>query len=348
MTWGIDRWRLGLLPRLCPAHIAIAFYFLFACLSLFFAAPNPRAGLPKLLGIAELCAITLITSDLASRPRVFPRIARTVAITSLASAGAALLGLVLFYAGIGSSLIGIYGELEPSSWYARVQAGTHNPNLLASFCIFASAIVAHRNGGLPVLLRRLTLTALWITVCLTFSRGILGFVLAAVIRGANTRFRRRVAAVCGALSVVIVISLTIWNPSINPAHPLDVSFRTSESSRLQAATSSIATLLGHPLFGSGLGTSPGQYLGAPFDSHLTPLNIAATLGLPSLISFVCLITLLWRKRLRPTDLCVWGGLAGMALDGLAQDTEDFRHLWVMLGLASANASAPQKARESRE
>lgn len=31
----------------------------------------------------------------------------------------------------------------------------------------------------------------------------------------------------------------------------------------------------------------------------------------------------------------------MALDGLAQDTEDFRHLWVMLGLASANASAPE-------
>ncbi|HXU36909.1 MAG TPA: O-antigen ligase family protein [Blastocatellia bacterium] len=346
--WAIDRWRLRLLPRLCPAHIALALYFLFACLSLLFAAPNPRAGLPKLLGIAELCALTLITSDLASRPRIFPRVARTVAITSLVSAGAALLGLAFFYAGISSHLIGIYGELEPSSWYARVQAGTHNPNLLASFCIFASAIVAHRDGELPGWLRRITLTALWITVCLTFSRGILGFILAAVIRGANTRFRRRVAAVCGAVSAGIMISLTIWNPSINPAHPLDISFRTSESSRLQAATSSFATLLRHPLFGSGLGTSPGQYLGAPFDSHLTPLNIAATLGLPSLISFVFLVTLVWRRRMRPTDLCIWGALAGMALDGLAQDTEDFRHLWVMLGFAGANASVPEKARECRE
>jgi hypothetical protein len=346
--WAIDRWRLRLLPRLCPAHVALALYFLFACLSLLFAAPNPRAGLPKLLGIAELCALAFITSDLASRPRTFQRIARTIAITSLVSAGAAILGLVCFYAGISSHLIGIYGELEPSRWYARVQAGTHNPNLLASFCIFASAIVAHRNGELPVWLRRITLTALWITVGLTFSRGILGFILAALIRDANTRFRRRVAAVCGAVSVAVVIALSVWNPSVNPAHPLDMSFRSRESSRLQAATSSISTLLRHPLFGSGLGTSPGQYLGAPFDAHLTPLNIAATLGLPSLISFVFLITLVWRRRLRPTDLCIWGGLAGMALDGLAQDTEDFRHLWVMLGLASANASAPQKTCECLE
>jgi hypothetical protein len=336
--WAIERWRLRLLPRLCPAHVALALYFLFACLSLFFGSPNPRAGLPKLLGVAELCALAFITSDLAERPRVLRGIARAIATTSLLTAAAALLGLLFFYEGMSSPLIGIYGELEPSRWYARIQAGTYNPNLLASFCIFASAIVAHRDGELPVWLRRITLAALFITVCLTFSRGILGFALAAVIRGANTPFRRRVAAVCAVVCVGIMISLTVWSPSINPAHPLDLSFQSIDSSRYQAATSSLATLLRHPLFGSGLGTSPGEYHGAPFDSHLTPLNIAATLGLPALISFVFLITLLWQRRLRPTDLCVWGGLAGLALDGLAQDIEDFRHLWVMIGLAGASLS----------
>ena len=334
--WAIERWRLRLLPRLCAAHLALALYFFFAFLSLLFASPNTSAGLPKLLGVAELCALTFITSDLASRPRVFRAIARTIAITSLVTAAVGIVGLLLFYNGTNSRMIGIYGELEPSPWYARVQAGTYNPNLLASFCIFASAVVAHRDGELPALLRRITLAALWITVLLTFSRGILGFVLAAMIRGANTRLRRRAAAVYAVGCVGVVISLSVWNASINPTHPLDLSFRSIDSSRLRAATSSLATLLSHPLFGSGLGTSPGQYQGAPFDSHLTPLNIAATLGLPSLISFTFLLTLLWRRRMRPTDLYIWGGLAGLALDGLAQDIEDFRHVWVIIGICDAN------------
>jgi hypothetical protein len=337
--WVIERWQARQWPRLRPTHAALALYFFFACLSLLLAAPDPRAGASKLLGVAELCTLAFITSNLVSRPGVSRSIARAIAVTSLVTAAAAMAGLLLFYAGVGSRLIGIYGELEPSRLYARVQAGTYNSNLLASFCIFASTIVTHRDGKLPVWLRRITLVALWITVCLTFSRGILGFALATVIRGANTRCRRRVAAVCAVGCVGIVISLTVWNPSINPAHPLDMSFRGADSSRHQAATSSLATLLRHPLFGSGLGTSPGQYHGAPFDSHLTPLNIAATLGLPSLISFTFLITLFWRRRARPTDLSIWGGFAGLAVDGLAQDIEDFRHLWVMIGLADASAGA---------
>jgi hypothetical protein len=339
VAWAIERWQIGKRLRLEPAHAALALYFLFAVLSLLFASPNPQAGLPKLLGVAELCALAFITSDLASRPRVLRGISRAIAITSLVTATAGIVGLLLFYAGTRSGLIGIYGELEPSRWYARVQAGAYNPNLLASFCIFASAIVARREGQLPVWLRRISLAALWTTVFLTFSRGILGFVLAALVRGATTQFRRRVAAACAVVFVGTVISLTVWNPSVNPARPLDLSFQNVDSSRHQAAASSLATLLRHPVFGSGLGTSPGQYQGAPFDSHLTPLNIAATLGLPSLISFVFLITILWRRRLRPTDLYIWGGLAGLALDGLAQDIEDFRHLWVMIGLAGASLSA---------
>ena len=338
ITWLIERLQLRNWPRFRAAHAVLILYFSFACLSLSFS-PNPRAGLPKLVGVAELCTLAFITSDLASRPRILPGIARAIAITSLITAAATIVGLLLFYTNVRSPLVGIYGELQPSPWYARMQAGTYNPNLLASFCIFASATVAHRDGGLPVWLRRVTLAALWITVFLTFSRGILGFVLAAAIRSANTRRRRLAAAVFAVCCVSLVISLTVWNPSINPAHPFDLSLSSIDSSRHQAATSSLATLLRHPLFGSGLGTSPGQYHGAPFDSHLTPLNIAATLGLPVLIAFSFLMTSLWRRRRRPTSLAIWGGLAGLALDGLAQDIEDFRHLWVAIGLADADRGA---------
>ena len=346
VLWAIERWHLGSWPRLRPAHVALALYFLLACLSLLFSSPDLRSGAPKLLGVAELCTLAFITSDLVSRAGVSRSIARVIATTSLVTAGAAIIGLLLFYAGNGSPLIGIYGELEPSPWYARVQAGTYNPNLLASFCIFAAAIVARRDRELPAWLRRITLAALWITVFLTFSLGILGFVLAALIRNAITPRRRAGAAVCAVALLVITLALTVWKPSINPAHPLDARLENATSSRSQAASSSLNTLLSHPILGSGLGTSPGRYRGAPFDSHLTPLNIAATLGLPALVVVSFLITSLWRGRRHPTDLAIWGGLAGLALDGLAQDIEDFRHLWVMIGLADARSIEAERARAS--
>lgn len=338
LAWVIECWQLGNWPRLRPVHIALALYFLFACLSLFFASPHPVSGLPKLVGIGELCTLAFITSDLASRPGVSPGIARAIAITSLITGAAAVAGLLLFYGGVRLPLIGIYGELEPSQWYARVQAGTHNPNLLASFCIFAAAIIARRDSGMPVALRRLALGALWVTVVLTFSRGILGFIVAAMIRNAHTPKKKKIAGAVGISCAVIMLSATLWNPVLDPSHPFAAHLQTAPSTRLQAATSSLQTLSAHPLFGSGLGTNPGTARGLAFDAHLTALNVASTLGLPALVALLFLIASLWLRRGRPTDLAIWGGLAGLALDGLAQDIEDFRHTWVIMGLSDANAT----------
>jgi hypothetical protein len=47
------------------------------------------------------------------------------------------------------------------------------------------------------------------------------------------------------------------------------------------------------------------------------------------------VVVLWRERRRPTSSATWSGLAALAVDGLAQDIEHFRHVWVMLGLADA-------------
>jgi small-conductance mechanosensitive channel len=77
-------------------------------------------------------------------------------------------------------------------------------------------------------------------------------------------------------------------------------------------------------------------LGQPFRAHLTPLNVAATLGLPALVALSVFVALLWRERRRPTDVAIWSGLAGLALDALAQDVEHFRHVWILLGLAAAS------------
>lgn len=385
-----ERRRSGDWAGFRSSYIAAACYFGAASLSLLLAAPSVRAGIPKLIGIGELCALFVITSDVVNRPGMMKAIRLVVTATSLLAGIAAIAGLALFFAGVPTALIGSYGDLVPSPWYARVQAGTYNPNLLASYCIFAYAVIASDNDPISPRLKRWASIGLWITVLLTFSRGILGFILAALIRKAETPGRRKLAVVYAAGCVLVIASLTWWNLSLDPSHPLRASL-TSEppTVRRQALVTSFQSLLAHPLFGTGLGTSPGMKRAegggrraeeggrqsavgsggkgegggrraessrqsavgswrrvegeaVPVDAHFTFLNIGATLGLPALAAFVWLIVALWRGRGRPTDLAIWGGLTGLGLDGLGQDIEDFRHLWVLLGLAAADSESTGK------
>jgi hypothetical protein len=320
-------WLLGR-PRLNLAHAAIAAYLGFAALSLI-GAPDKAQGALKLLGVAELCALAVITSDLASRPKIADQIQKVIVATAFVTAMVAIAGLMLFYLGASTRLIGSSGDLIPSSRYARVQAGFRHPNLLASFCIFASAIAAQQKGRLF----KVTQLALSVAIIFSFSRGIFGFALAAAIRSA----RARLAVAFAAISLAAMLSLTFFNLQLDPTRPLEAKLAEYPSSRLQAIRSSLRTVVANPLLGSGIGTSPGRFRGQPFDAHMTPINIAATMGLPSLIAFCSLLGILWGGRSKPTNLALWGGLAGLALDALGQDIEDFRHLWVMIGLAIADS-----------
>lgn len=339
--WVLERAVYGKWPRPRPRLLALALYFGFAALSCLLTGSGSGSGATKLLGIAELCLLAIVTSDLASRPRVLAAIARVIALTSLVTAVAAIAGLLLFYAGIETQLVGTYGDLLASKLYARVEGGFYQPNLLASFCIFASAVIARKESQLSTWLRRVTLVALSMTIALTFSRGILGFILAAIIRNAHTPARRRLAVAFAVFSIAIIAGLTLWNLLLDPSRPMDARLNEqASSSRYQSVTSSLRAIIARPLTGSGPGSHPGSYRDLPFDAHLTPVNIAATLGIPALIAFTSLIALVWGKRRRPVDLALWGGIAGLALDALAQDVEDFRHVWVIIGLADANTNDP--------
>ncbi len=213
-----------------------------------------------------------------------------------------------------------------------------HPNLLASYCIFAAGVTARDDAGLPGRLRTLVQWALGLTVLLTTSRAILAFVLALAVRRATTPARRRFAQVAAAALVLAMAALTVSNLRLDPTRPWEARLSPAPSARLLAAESSAGTFLRHPLVGSGPGTSPGWRGAMPFDAHLTPLNVAATLGLPAFLGLAVALVALWRARARPTDLVTWGMLAGLALDGLGQDVEDFRHVWVALGLADAGRS----------
>lgn len=334
LLWAADRLRTRTMasPRL--VHVGLAIYLGAAALSLALAEPRAESASAKLLGMAMLVTLTVVTGDLAQRPGTPALIARTVAVSALLVAVAALAGVFLAGLGIRTELVGTYGDLVPGA-YARAQAGFLHPNLLASFCIFAVGVVGREDAALPRGLRRLALGALLVAVLLTFSRAILGFGLATLIRRASTPGRRRLAAAYAVISLGVVVALSAIHLSLDPARPFDARLRDDASPRAQSFVTAWAALGAHPWRGTGPGTSPGVKDGLPFDAHCTPLNVAATLGLPALAGFVLIAFALWRARARPTDRATWGMLAGLALDGLAQDVEDFRHLWIAFGLADA-------------
>jgi hypothetical protein len=335
-------WALGLVaarrrPQVRMVHVGLALYLGWAGVSLLAAQPRPASGPAKLLGVAMLVALAVVTAEMMERPGMPRSVGRTITATSLLTALAAAVGVALSYFGHITPLVGTCGDLLPGP-LSRAQAGFTHPNLLASWCVFASGVAAREDAGLSRGWRRIAQAALALTVVLTTSRAILAFVLSAAIRGATTPLRRRLAAALAVLLVIVMGALTVTNLQLNPLRPWEARLSPEPSTRWQTLVSSLHTLAGHPLLGTGPGTSPGLRGALPFDAHLTPLNVAATLGLPALVGLVLAVVWLWRARSRPTDRATWGMLAGLALDGLGQDIEDFRHVWVALGLADAGRS----------
>ena len=338
VLWLGERVRAGTLRRAARSwQIPLAVYLLLALASAAQEVPG-RGGSPKtVLLMAELAVLAVITADFAADPQRRRAIARVVVASALASVALGVLGLFLFYARVPNGLIGAYGQqFIGSHLYARVQAGFESPPLLASFCIFASGVAASTAAGLGRRLRLGTQIGLGLLCAATLSRGLIGYLLAAVLRGARAlRGRRRVifplAATAAALA--LIAALTAGKLRLDPLKPSTLTYVVPDpGNRRQAFTTSLTTLEHHLLLGIGPGGFPGRNGYSPFRAHFTPLNVAATLGLPALLALLVMLWLLWRHRSRPTDVALWSALAGIGLDGLGQDIDHFRHVWVLLGL----------------
>jgi hypothetical protein len=290
----------------------------------------------------ELGALAVLTSDFARSPERREAIVLAILVVVFVIFVEVLVALALFYAGSGSSLL--YGWVgASSSLYVRVQGGFYSAPLLSSFCVFASALVARDEPGIPASWRRIAQLALAVIVLFTFSRGIIAFALAFVLREAHRRGTRRArmgAIVASVLAVLAMVTLTVvrFYPSLS--HPsrtvITTPFQVHGNDRLQPITTSFDTLVKHPLLGFGPDSITGHFDLEPLRPHFTPLDVAATMGLPALVALVGLLWALWRGRRRPTDIAIWSGLAGLGLDALGQDAEHFRHIWIMLGLADAD------------
>lgn len=331
---GLRRWQLPL-----------ALYLLLGCASAAVALPDLGGSWKTVLLMIELAVLAALSADYARRPQRRRAIAWVIVASALVTVALGALGLVLFYAGVHTGLIGSYGEqYVPSHLYARVQSGMESPPLLASYCIFASGIVAGEDAALPARLRLGSQVALGLLCAATFSRGLIGFLLALVIRRSRAiQGRGRVLIPVGAalLSLAIIGALTAGRLHLNPTRPSSISYTVPDpGNRREAFVTSLRTFEHHPVLGIGPGALPGVNSGVPFRAHFTPLNVAATLGLPALCALIAMLWLIWRDRRRPTDVALWSAAAGLLLDGLAQDIDHFRHVWVLIGLLGSPRGSP--------
>ena len=345
VLFAVDLVRGRVRIRRQPWHAWLAAYVAWIAIAVL-PAIDRHAAAKDLLLVVELAVLAVMTAWFASQPALARLLARVTLAAALFTAALALIGLLLFYAGHETGLLGRYGDLAESSKYARVRAGFASAPLLASWCIAASAIIAWPRGELARAWRIAGQIALAFVVVATLSRGAMAFGLAMLIRwAAASPSRARVAITAGAaVALVTVLALlTIGNLTTGP-----VSYETSyQGPRRQAVITSWHTLRADPVFGIGPGTDPGAYLGQRFRAHLTPLQVAATSGLPALIALAGMIVALWRGRSRPTDIAIWSGIAGLLLDGLAQDIDHFRHVWVLIGLAAVATSRDREVVSTR-
>jgi len=246
--WAAALLREGGLPRARAVHAGLAAYLGWALVSLAAADSRPASGHAKLLGMAMLAALLVVTSDMMGRPGMPKAVGRTIAATSILAAVAAVAGVALSAFGRITPLVGTCGDLLPGP-LSRAQAGFPHPNLLASYCVFAFGAVELEDAGLSRAWRRVVRVALAVTVVLTTSRAILGFALAAAIRWATTPARRRFAAALAVVLVLAMTGLTAVNVTFSPLRPWDARVLPGPSARLEAAASSFATLVAHPLVG---------------------------------------------------------------------------------------------------
>ena len=303
----------------------------------------PRPARPSSSGVAMLVALFVVTSDMMGRPGMPQAVGRTLAVTSLLTALAAVAGVLLSYFGRITPLVGTCGDLLPGP-LSRAQAGFPHPNLLASWCVFASGALAREDAGLSRAWRRVAQAALAVTVAphdLARDPG-----LRPRRRRSATRPPRPAAASRGRSrpsSCSSMLGLTATNADLLPAAPVGrarparrprrASRRRPRPSRRSPRTRSSAP-----------GPAPRRAAGAACRSTRTSPRSTwrRPWGCPRSPASPSRPGRCGAARARPTDLATWGMLAGLGLDGLGQDVEDFRHVWVALGLADDGREAPER------
>lgn len=330
-----------------PWHAGLAAYVILAGISATLSR-EPGTAATSFLLTAELAFVAVLAADFGSQRAGCRAIAWAVLVGALATAVLAVVGLCLYYADFDTGLVMPFGGNLASHSYTRVRAGFFSAPLLADYCIFASAILAMDEAPVTRRARRFVQTALGTMTLATLSRGLFGFLAAAVVRADSHRGSRALAIAGVSAALLAMAALAVVPASPDPARPTTWTNHVPDpESRYALLESSLWTVRDHPLVGIGPGLlparRPAKSYGRAVRAHFTPVDIAATVGIPALCALVFVVGWAWRRRYRPTEIAIWSGLLGLAIDGLGQDVEHFRHVWILLGLALARAGQKREA-----
>ena len=278
-------------------------------------ARAPPRGPAKLLGVAMLVALFVVTSDMMGRPGMPAAVGRTLAATSLLTAARRGRGRrALAASGRITPLVGTCGDLlpgpalprpgrlpapEPPRELVRLRLGRPRARGRRALARLAARVQAalgrHRRSSRPR-------ARSWPS--------------SSPPRSATPRrpARRRLAGALAAVLVLAMVALTVVNVTFYPLRPWDVRVLPGAVARAsRRPTTSLETLAAHPLVGTGPGTSPGRrgapaLRRAPHAAQRRGDAGAARARRPRP-----------RGRSRcgarargPTDLATWGMLAGLA------------------------------------
>ena len=253
-------------------------------------------------------------------------VARLAATGLGAALVAAVLALVRFYSGDVTTLVGSYGDLPASTAYARVQLGTTHPNLLASWCVVAGAMAVWATRTRWA--HRVLLPMALLVCAMAFSRALLALIVVTLWTVQPNARRLRAGAALAAVAAVGALAFI----GVRPGPAIEL---TSDTVRAHAMASSVETVVRQPVVGVGPGELPGESEGVGYRAHLTPLDVAATTGISSLLALVVLGVLLVRRRYAAVHWPLVCAGVGLAIDALGHDVQHFRHSWALVGLLIA-------------
>lgn len=296
------------------------------------SAAMHRAGGWQALGALELALVLPVTHLLVDDEATRDRILRTWIWSSAVWCAAGLVSAALLTAGVSPApLLDGQGELG----LAFRPAGLSGVGMLAAATLCPWLLLEADGRRLVGRARTPLFALLTVTLALTLTRTLLAVPVGVLVWGALSRQRRWQALVgCALLLVTSLASVR-----------LEVHGTAEPGIRWRIAASALSNIRARPLFGNGPaaraadadwpheGDTPMEW-----DAHDTPLDVAATRGLPALLFYGLAIGLLVRRaRSRertPLQLALLAVLAATLFDSLTIDIEDARHAWLLFALAA--------------
>lgn len=311
-----------------PAAVAIAAFAAGTAVSALFGG-----SAVKLLGHFMLAAVGWMTACAA--PESARTVRRALVLAALVAALTGVVAAVLFYCGVKTPLLNIFGDLQPGH-YPRVRGTMIRANMMATVVASGLILLWFERGLLPQpWLRWLVLGLGAVAMLFSFSRTIVPLVLAIagveLWRRQGPRWLLLAWAGAACLSAAALWVSIRYQVVLNPMRPWAVDVLAVDGTRFAIWRDAVATLATHPLVGAG----PGIPVAEGWTAHNTWLNLWAGLGVVPLVAFAYLIAAALARAVAARATGLAAALAVALVGSVYTDIEDMRHIWLLIGLALA-------------